>query len=289
MSQPMPEATSQQTWYTDWQNPQHVQRFDGRSQLDERNLVRFYEAFNDVRLLNQRGHLSHAADLLEVGCATGEMYRYLKITSPVMRYVGVDVSEPALVRARTKYPQGSFVQVDPSMALPQALQVAGLPQQFEVVYSKDVLQHQVQPLEFLAGLVATASHAVILRCRTRDVGRTEWDPEHSCQYHYGGWMPYLVINVDELVAWIQRTVPQAEVIVWRHHMVLGGKEDRFLPKDLYQPDIGGAETAIGIFKHTLHPGRVDIRDRRDGHSTCTWDYRMRHAAQRLISRLRGHH
>lgn len=44
-------------------------------------------------------------------------------------------------------------------------------------------------------------------------------------------------------------------------MVLGGKENRFLPKECYLPETGTAETAIGIFLRSTHPGCVRVIDR----------------------------
>ena len=44
------------TWYEDWQHPEHSERFDARSQLGLRSLIRNYEAFNDVQLLQATGH-----------------------------------------------------------------------------------------------------------------------------------------------------------------------------------------------------------------------------------------
>ena len=69
---------------------------------------------------------------------------------------------------------------------------------------------------------------------------------------------------------------------------MGGLHDRYLPKELYLPETGGAETAVGIFKATDQPGRVTLQDRTDLHAPFTWDYRLkvfvRRAAARLVSR-----
>src|SRR3972149_2604173 len=95
-------------WYSDWQNPKHVQHFDFRSSLDIRNLVRSYESFNDVRLLNERLDPRRDFTLVEVGCATGEFYRYLQLKYSNLKYCGVDISAPALSWAKQKYPNASF-------------------------------------------------------------------------------------------------------------------------------------------------------------------------------------
>lgn len=269
-------------WYADWQHPEHVERFDARSRLDARNLIRNYEAFSDVRLLKEWLDPSRALDLLEVGCATGEFSRYVRLRFPRLRYVGLDISAPAVARAKSKYPQTPFFVVDAARPLAETLKTLGVPERPAIIYSKDVVPHQVEPSAFLSSLIRQASEAVIVRCRTRDVGPTECDPERSCQYHYGGWMPYIVLNLQELIEHILAEAPGSDVVVYRHHMVLGGSNNRFLPKELYLEETGTAETAVGVFKNTDRPGQVTIRDRSDEAFTGTWDYRIKSLAQRVI-------
>jgi hypothetical protein len=178
-----------------------------------------------------------------------------------VRYRGYDVSRPAIERAREKYPDGSFSIVDPDLSvLVDAIRKAAVPQ---VVYSKDVMHHQVKPLDFLSALIRIPTHAVVLRCRTRDTGKTEWDPDQSCQYHYNGWMPYIVINTDELIEFVRSVAPAAEIIVMKNPMVLGGLHNRYLPKECYLTQTGTAETAIAILLHSSPSGRIRMENRPD--------------------------
>jgi SAM-dependent methyltransferase len=275
-------TTPEARWYADWQHATHASHFDGRHRLDLRNLVRHYEAFNDVRLLTERVDASRPLDVVEVGCATGEFYRYLGRRLPRARYVGVDISEPAIARARAKYPSGRFAVVRPDVRLPAALREVAAPDAPEVVYAKDVLHHQTSPFEFLADVLAVARDVAVLRCRTRDVGPTELDPEKSCQYHYGGWMPYIVINLAELIDAAAEAAPGAEIVALRSHVVLGGQHGRFLPKDCYLREAGTAETALGVFKRTSSPGRVTVEDRPDGVPRYTLDYWLRRGLARML-------
>jgi SAM-dependent methyltransferase len=274
-------------WYDDWQDQRHAEAFDGRWQLDRRNLLRNQEGFNDVRLLNERIAADRPLDLLEVGCATGELSRYVRGRYPRVRYYGVDVSGPAIARAKQKYPQGTFVVSDPSGSISATLRAHGLPEHPAIVYAKDVIQHQTEPLALLSELIGIAEDAVILRCRTRDHGQTEWDPERSCQYHYEGWMPFIVINLEELMAAAMAEVPAAEVVVYRNHMILGGRYNRFVPKELFLASTGTAETALGVYTRTAHPGRVTIADRPDQNPRYTWGYALKHAARQAWDALRG--
>jgi len=273
-------------WHQDWQSQEHAVAFDGRSGLDLRNLIREYEAFNDVQLLTERLSRSTRIGLLEIGCATGEFYRYLRTAYPHVRYAGVDISRPAVARARAKYPHGIFVATDPSMPLAERLSEAGVHPCPETVYAKDVVHHQTRPFELLSELLGMASEALIIRTRTRDVGPTELDPERSCQYHYGGWMPYIVFNMQELIERIREEAPASEVVVRRHHVVLGGRYHRFLPKELYLKETGTAESAVGVFKTTDRAGRATIADRRERAPRYTWDYRLKHALRQAVDAWR---
>lgn len=282
-----PRAGEAAAWYGDWQDPAHVEMFDARSRLDARNLIRNYEAFNDVRLLRERVDASRAADLLEVGCATGEFSRYLRVTLPRVRYTGVDVSAPAITHAKAKYPRTPFFVVEADRPLAESLSRLGFSQPPAIIYAKDVMPHQVEPYAFLSSLIRQASEAVIVSCRTRDVGPTERDPERSCQYHYGGWMPYIVVNLQELIDMITGEFPDRELVIYRHHLILGGHNGRFVPKELYLKETGTAETAVGIFKTADRPGRVVVQDRPDGGFTGTWDYRVTGAVRRAGRALFG--
>lgn len=248
-------------WYDDWQSADHARAFDGRAALGRRELERWYDGFNDVGLLAERVTSAHDGTLVEVGCATGDFYRYLRRRYPRLQYYGVDISGPAIARAREKYPAARFVRYDTGQRFADVLENLGLPKRADVVYAKDVVHHQVEPLGFVSSLLACAADTLIVRCRTRDVGPTEWNPDRSCQYHYGGWMPYIVINVDDLLDHLRREAPTAEIVVRRHHTVLGGRHGRYVPKDCYVPATGTAETAVGVYLRTAAPGRVDIADR----------------------------
>lgn len=51
------------------------------------------------------------ASCLDVGCGTGDFSRFLR-DKGIARYVGIDIYEPALVSARSKYPQEDFLELD---------------------------------------------------------------------------------------------------------------------------------------------------------------------------------
>lgn len=268
-------------WYEPWQRREHVSRFDYRVALDDRNLTRLYETLNDVRLFNERFTRAKPLTVCEVGCATGDFYRYLTLRYPQARYCGIDVSVAAIERARAKYPRASFLLRGLGLPLLHLVREDLGADQAQVVYAADVIHHQLDPLGCLEELIGVASEAVIVRCRTRDQGATVYDPAQSRQWHYDGWVPYLVVNLQELLDHIRRVVPLAEIVVYRHHMILGGRYERELPPDCSDQRAGTAETAVGIFLTSSERGRVVVRDRADGRPNTTWDHKMRSVARRF--------
>jgi SAM-dependent methyltransferase len=258
-----------ESWFADWSHVRHAQHFDGRSKLRDTDLQRDFECLNDVRLLNESIHTGSGQVVLEIGCATGEFYRYLRMRHPQLAYFGVDISQPAIARAQEKFPQGRFFITQPEWTVPDILRNIGLTATPQIIYAKDVVHHQTRPLQFVAELVTSASKMTIMRCRTKDRGPTEWDADKSCQYHYGGWMPYIVTNLSELIDHVRGLIPKSEIVVWRNHMVLGGQHNRYLPKDCYLKETGTAETAFGVFVETEHPGSTTILDRMDANPRYT--------------------
>jgi len=233
-------------FYDAWKSKDHVQLFDSWSRIPLCVLRDRYERCNEVRLLNAwlEGR-SPNFFLLEVGCATGEFYRYFADRYRQATYVGCDISEAAIRRAQEKYASpGRFIHTDEKLVSVACLKP-------DVVFCRDVILHQPAPFDFLHRLYELAHQAVVLRLRTRDEGATETDPEKSCQLNYGVWAPYIVLNCKELVSCLQQFLPPPCCIrLAKHYTVLGGQHARFLPKDCYYPKTATAESALLIEKGT---------------------------------------
>jgi len=76
-----------------------------------------------------------------------------------------------------------------------------------------------------------------------------FDREQSCQYSYENWVPYIVFNTGELTDLLSSYSPRpAKIDIIRHPDILGGQLNRYLPKELYYPETGTAETSILIEK-----------------------------------------
>ncbi|MQF95113.1 MAG: class I SAM-dependent methyltransferase [SAR202 cluster bacterium] len=180
--------------------------------------------------------------MMDVGCATGRFYRFFREVFPGVDYRGFDISQVAIDHAKKLYPETEYSVFDGD---PSA--VAG--PQPDLLFCRDVVHHQPDPKDFLAKLYATPSKYLLLRVRTREVGETVFDREQSCQLSYNIWVPYIVFNTKELTDLLSSYSPRpTKIDIVRHPDVLGGQLNRYLPKELYYPETGTAETSILIEK-----------------------------------------
>jgi len=260
-----------------WQDTTHASVFDYMASFPDYLLRKHFESFNEIRLMMGLIAGIERKDFLEVGCATGELYRYLKGTVRQLDYLGVDISEPAVRRAREKFGQERFVLLDASEP---GRSLDGLKPR-SIVFSRDVALHQEDPYAFLGRLLALARDILVVRLRTREVGDTVFDVERSCQFHYGGhWVPYIVLNTQELLRKLQEDKRVEKIYLSRRFEPLGGHNGRYLPKDLYLPETGTAESALliklGASSDAREP-KVIVDDKPDGTRFSIFD--------RLVLRL----
>ena len=236
-----------------WQEPVHADFFDARARYSLRLLRRSYESFNEFRLFLEQKSDIEGRQFVEIGCATGELYRYLRRYHPEFRYHGFDISQPAIDRARLKYPEGRFDVCGPDLS-----DVVSAKKQPGVVWARDVVLHQPDPFQYLSKLLLVSNEVTILRIRTRDKGATVCDPELSCQWHYNDWVPYMVLNVDETIERICQAVPVKRISIIKSYVQLGGWHGRFLPKECYYPETGTAETAVYIMRAKQAQAKPEI-------------------------------
>jgi len=224
-----------------WQETSHAQYFDAWAEFSNNRLRGVCESFNEVRSFLKNKHTIQGRDLLEIACATGEFSRYINTYHSEFHYRGLDISEPAIHRARAKYPTASF-----DLCRPDLSDVVSSGVSPTVLWARDVVHHQPDPFEYLSTLLSIAKEVTVLRIRTRDNGASIIDPEISCQWHYNHWVPYIILNIDEVLGFIQKTISVKKIFVAKRYVQLGGLYNRFVPKDCYYPETGTAETALYI-------------------------------------------
>ncbi len=229
--------------YKGWNTSSHLGTFDFWNALSNPTFNFMYGNFQENRYLIDLIKTGKAKSVVDIGCATGTTYKLLRNyfgkNKPV--YNGFDISEPAILQARRLHEKNIF-------HLSNHNDYRKLPKQKrDIIFSRDTLMHQEKPLEFLSELIEFANKYLVLRVRTRDNGETEWNIDKSTQMHYDKyWMPYIVINTDELINFIITEKKPKAITINRSYEILGGHNFRYLPKELYYESAKGAETALCI-------------------------------------------
>ena len=247
-------------WSAAWRQPQHRAEFDLLGLHNERRVRRHWERYNEVNLFRAKANSIQGNDLLDLGCATGEFYRYVRAVLSRFRYHGCDIDEQLVNRARQKYPGTHFFQSTEDLSNIRAH--CPYP---SVVFSRDVVPFCAEPFAHLRKLLALPLSAAVIRLRTRDQGASELDPGRSCAFLHGKWIPYMVLNTDELVSCITAIRPIADLYLYKNYEILGGEHRRFLPKECYYPETGTASTAIFIHfsESQVTPPRIVIKAQPD--------------------------
>ncbi|MCP4265466.1 MAG: class I SAM-dependent methyltransferase [Candidatus Brocadiaceae bacterium] len=265
-----------------WHNKIHAKYFDGWNNLSLRGLRKTYESYNEIRLFQKYKHSVIGREFVEVGCATGELYRYLNKNHNSLNYHGLDISEPAILRARDKYPEGEFNIINEKTPVSESIK--SLKINPAVIFSRDVVIHQPKPFDFLQDIISIPSELTILRFRTRDKGPTVLDPEKSCQWHYGTWVPYMILNIDEVIELIRKNFNFEILHIKKNYMVLGGYVRRFLPKECYYPETGTAETScvIKISENKVEEPKIIIEERKDSNASLNlFNYKLDYVTKKV--------
>ena len=229
------------TYHDGFRDPVHAVNYDRWSQMTTRRLKNVYESFNEIRMFSENQSAIVGTRFVEIGCATGDFHRYLRRYHPRFQYFGFDISKPAIDLAREKFPQATFFVCEEDLS--DILQHCEGP---SFVLCRDVVPHQIKPFDFLARLVELPNEAVSIRLRSRDTGESVLDPELSCQWSYDRWVPYLVLNIDQVIETIKASRNCSVIQVVKNYQPLGGHNRRFLPKDCYYPKTGTAETSVYV-------------------------------------------
>lgn len=229
-------------FYAAWNKKEHKKLFDVWNAMSKSYFKFIFGCFYENKYLINQLKKNPNLNILDVGCATGQLFRYLKIKKVLVNYFGVDISKDCIQKAQEIHGKNFFKRIS---AQNLTNQLAG--KKYDIVYSRDTVLHQLEPLKFISNLINVTDDTLILRLRTRDLGSTIYDPEHSCQLEPGEvWAPYIVINYDELIKFFKNLSIIKEVIVNKSYTILGGQNLRFLDKNLYLKKTGTAETTIII-------------------------------------------
>ena len=181
------------------------------------------------------------SDILEIGIGAGNFYRLLKINKIKNNYTGADISENYVNLANKVFNCDKFVVTDKQNKV-------NLKNSYNIVYSRNVALHQKKPFSFLDNLIDKTENILIFELRSRDVGETEYDENKSYQEVDNTLVPYIVINIDELKKFLinHQKCNNSIITINRDYKILGGKNLRFLPKELSNKNTKTANTTVII-------------------------------------------
>ncbi len=229
-----------------WQKGEHSKQFAKAVRANNAFLfVHKFQRYLPARCLNYVLGITPAAkiSMFDIGCAAGDFYGYLTYLPMFSKvtYEGFDISNPAIDLANKYYSTDVFKLINSVDELEGRIA--------DVVLSVDVIPHQLRPFEHLETILECARRYLVVSLRTRDVGKTVLDPELSCQRNYGEWVPWIVINTNELYSKIiQYSEKPVRIICFKEYIVFGGEGRRFLPKELYLEDSRTAVSTLIIEK-----------------------------------------
>ena len=99
--------------YKGWNTSFHTDTFGFWNELSNTTFNFMYGNFQENRFLLDLIKKQRASNILDVGCATGTTYRLLlnKIGRGKFQYYGIDMSEPAVEKAKSLYTKDIFCLV----------------------------------------------------------------------------------------------------------------------------------------------------------------------------------
>lgn len=100
--------------YTDHTNPDTAAAFDAVAPTYDNHFSDSFSKAEESLIFDRFNHVFQLADVLDIGCGTGRVKRFInKITLFKPRsYVGVDISPGMIKVARSAHPSGTFIHCD---------------------------------------------------------------------------------------------------------------------------------------------------------------------------------
>ena len=197
----------------------------------------YYSSFKSLSILKNNPEY----DILEIGIGAGNFYRLLKINKLKNKYTGADISEYYVNLAKKIHNSNNFILTSVDNSL-------NLEKKYNFVYSRMVAHHQTNPYDFINILYNKTKSSLIIQLPTRDKGETNFDVNNSCQFVDGIWVPYIILNYQELKDFLlkKENIKNSKITFNREYTILGGKNGRYLEKELYYENTKTASTTIVI-------------------------------------------
>ena len=125
------------------------------------NLALFYEKMlfsklSSLKNLNDYLNSKKFSSVLEIGCSTGLLPKYMHETFKSKKYTGMDLSEKSLETAKENFKQGQFIKGD--------FIKSNLKNSFDLIIALDVIDHVYDPDAFLEKIIQKSNKFGYVRC-----------------------------------------------------------------------------------------------------------------------------
>ena len=103
--------------YIGWDTDSHLKEFDFWNKRCDLDFNYTYGCFSEQQYLLESTKIIENPEIVDIGSATGTTYRFLrnKIGTSGFSYKGIDLSTPAIERARGLYPEVNCLTTPPDL------------------------------------------------------------------------------------------------------------------------------------------------------------------------------
>tara|TARA_Y100000996_G_scaffold140526_1_gene107457 strand:+ start:3863 stop:4744 length:882 start_codon:yes stop_codon:yes gene_type:complete len=131
----------------------------------------FFSKISSLNFLNEYLSKRNFSSVLEIGCSTGLLPKFMYEIFNNSEYTGLDLSEKSLTYAKKNYSAGNFIQGD--------FLKMELMEKFELILSLDVIDHVYDPDAFLKKIIKKTKKFGFIRAYR---GYFEEIDEHVMEY-----------------------------------------------------------------------------------------------------------
>ncbi len=155
--------------------------------------------------------LANTRRCLDFGCAAGGFASIMRHFNPKLQYVGVDVIPKFLQKAQAFHPESQFVLID-------GVRLPFMNDAFDLAHSSGVLHLNSAHREILLDLYRVCRRYLLVDFRlTRGPERIgtffpRFDDEGDMPTETGVSLPYVVLNLDDHVAFLKNLTPSPRSI-----------------------------------------------------------------------------
>lgn len=159
---------------------------------DDGNQLENFEFLSRIGELSEKGFKGKS--ILDVGCGTGDLSSYLR-KKGISDYIGIDIYEPSLERAKERYPSESFLNTDllhekPAQTFDYAFCSGGL-----------TLRLTINNYDFMYSMLLAMWEVTNIGIAFNFLSDEDPDPDHDLFFY----------NTEKVIAICQKIAPEATI------------------------------------------------------------------------------